>query len=95
MLPEQGRGLQETTKVFHGQVRQNLFQGCIDRHLNVGSSNPHQQSAGDKVPRNGKLVVIRKVDGQRLLPHIQKPQSREIYVMMTLKSWKVTFWHFI
>jgi hypothetical protein len=89
MLPEQEAGLQETTKVFQGQVRQNMFQEWTDKHLNVGSSL-HQQSARDKkVPRNRKLVVIRKVDGQRFLPHVQKPQSGTIYITVSNDDIKI------
>jgi hypothetical protein len=65
-----------------------MFQGCTDRQLNVGN-NPHQQSASDKVPRNGKIVVIRKVDGQRFLPHIEKPQSCAIYITVTKDDIKI------
>jgi hypothetical protein len=62
MLPEQERDIQET-KIFQGQVRQNKFQGCTDRYLNV-CNNPYQQYASHmNAPRKRDCVVMRKIVG--------------------------------
>jgi hypothetical protein len=89
MLPKQERGIEETTKGFQELVRQNKFQGCTDRYLNVGN-NPYQQSASHmNAPRKRDCVVIRKIVGQRRLPYIQMPQSGAICITIPNNEIKI------
>jgi hypothetical protein len=90
MLPKQERGIEETTKNFQGQVRQNKFQGCTNRYLNVGNNLYQQQSASHvNTPRKRDCLVIRKIIGQRQLPYIQMPQSGAICVTIPSNEIKV------